>query len=403
MSVGTDLDTRLGAIDAAIAAAASTADLARIASTATAGVLTQLDVRVSDLARQVAALTPSVPPVVVPVPTGKGIGSAWIDTKDNIQMRRNGNGDVAIQLRKRGTGPLTGIRIQDRFGPVYSAGDGGKYDVAAVLGSPDGNAIASVTWFPGTNGGKADAAFPTITFLNPSADVPDGTRFWVRFLNVHAAPDGNYVSMNVLHTYGTDPSPRQPLTPDADLAVLVNTGNGWTDRAQTPDCDVLPNHEGFGYSQCLTGYWKPIGGANQVRQTFTLSAPLTFSHIGVRLRGDSTNPVTVSLDGTALGTIAGIPPSAPGGDNAGQTIGWLTIARTIPAGAHSLVLTAPAGATYTATPARKALKGSYPTLVTDWQSYMSTGGAEWSADGGKTWASMYGNPNQTDLQYAVLP
>jgi hypothetical protein len=343
-------------------------------------------------------------PVVVPVASG-GIGSAWVDTKDNIQMRRGGNGDVALQLRKRGTGPLTGIRIQDRFGTstqVYHKGDGGRYAVAAVLDSPDGTPIASTTWLPGTNGGKADAAFPTIVFDTASVDVPDGTRFWIRFLNVHTSPDTNYVSMNDLHTYGTDPSPRQPGIPDADLAVLVNTGGGWTDRAQTPTCDVLPNHEGFGYSQCLTGYWKAIGGANQIRQTFTLTAPLTFSRIGVRLRGDSVNPVTVSLDGTALGTISGIPPSAPGGDNAGQAIGWLSLSGSIPAGTHSLVLAAPAGATYTATPARKALKGSYPTLLSDWQSAMCPGFAEWSADGGKTWASMYGSPNQTDLQFAIL-
>jgi hypothetical protein len=355
---------------------------------------------VSAIAEHEARMHATVPPTV-PIPTVVGIGSAWVDTKDNIQMRRNGNGDVAIQLRKRGTGPLTGVRIQDRFGTatqVYHKGNGGVYTVAAVLGSPDGTVIASGTLSGGWT--TSDAHFPTIMFDTPSADVPDGTRFWIRFTG---GTDTNYRSINVLHTYGTDPSPRQPLFPDGDLAVLVNTGGGWTDRAQTPTCDVLPNHEGFGYSQCLTGYWKPIGGANQVRQTFTLAAPLAYGRIGVRLRGDKTNPVTVSLDGLAVGTIAGIPPSAPGGDDAGQTIGWLAHSGFLAAGPHVLVLTAPNGGTFTATPARKALKGSYPTLTTDWQSYMSTGGAEFSADGGKTWASMYGNPNETDLQYAVLP
>lgn len=366
-----------------------------------------IETAIADLTKRVKALeSPLVPAPIPPVAPLVVFGSAWIDTKDNIQMRRNGNGDVAIQLRKRGTGPITGIRIQSRYGKsneVYHKGDGGRYSVAAVLGTPDGSPIASCTWLPGL--GPADASFPTIMFYAPSADVPDGTRFWVRFLNTHADPDKNYLSMNVLHTYGTDPSPRQPGVPDSDLAVLVNTGSGWSDRAQTPTCDVLPTHEGFGYSQCLTGYWKPIGGLNMVRQTFTLDAPLTFRRIAVRLRGDLANPVSLAFEDLTLGTIIGIPPSAPGGDNAGQVIGtWTAQAPiTMTATTHRLILTAPPGATYTATPVRKAMKGSYPTLTSDWGSFWCKGYAEFSADGGKTWASMYGSPNQTDLQFALLP
>jgi hypothetical protein len=369
---------------------------------------TALSARISALENAPIVVPPPQPPVPIPPTASGAFGSAWIDTKDNIQIRRNGNGDVCIQLRKVGTGPITGIRIQDRFGPVYSNGTGGTYSVSVVIGSPDGQVIASCKWLPGTNGGKADAAFPTIMFDAASTDVLDGTRFWVRFLNVDAKPDSNYVSLNVLMVYGADPSPRQPGIPDSDLAVLVNTGSGWTDRGETPGVDVLPNHEGFGYTQCLTGYWKPIGGSNQVREVFTCPS-LTFSKIAVRLRGDSSRPITVTLLSTGAlghaivsGDISGIPPSAPGGDNSGQTIGTLTVPQTtIPAGNYILLLTAPTGATYTATPVRKALKGSYPTLTSDWQSPMTPGYAEYSADGGKTWASLYGNPNQTDVQFSI--
>ncbi len=378
--------------------------------TAATAAIASLTTRVMVLERPV--LPPPIvvpPPVIIPPPVViGGVGSAWVDTKDNIQVRQNGNGNVAFQLRKRGTGPITGIRVQSRYGTsaeVYNKGDGGKYAVAAVLGDPDGAPIAGTTWLPGT--GNADAHFPTITFDAPSVDVPDGTRFWVRFLNVHTSPDANYLSLNVLHTYGTDPSPRQPLFPDSDLAVLVNKGAGWSDRAQTPNVDVLPNHEGFGYTQCLTGYWKPIGGSNQVRETFT-TAGLTFSRIGVRLRGDVSRSVTYTLESSAgapvvSGPVSGIPASAPGNDNGGQVIGWLVVpATTVPAGTYRLRLSAPSGATYTAAPARKPLKGSYPSLTVDWGSFTCPGFAEFSTDAGASWTTMYGTPNQTDLQFAIL-
>jgi hypothetical protein len=358
-------------------------------------------------------VSPPPPPPPPPSGSSKGAGSAWIHTKDNIQVRRNGNGDVAIQLVKKGTGPITGFRIQTRYGQpdeVYHKGDGGKYAVAALLGGPTGTVVASTTWLPGV--GNADAHYPTVTFDAPSADVPDGTPFWIRILNVHANPDSNYLSINVLHTFGTDEVPRQPLFPDPALAVLVNTGSGWVDRHQTPNIDVLPGHEGFAYTQCLIQSWKAVGGSAEVRETFTIDAPLTFTRLQASLRRASgtTKVATLTLE-TAAGVpvvsgnvpYASIPVSSPGGDNGGQTVGTATVpAKTIPAGTYRLRVTSTG--LYYATPVRKALKGTYPSLTVDWGSYMCPGFAEYSSDGGATWKLPYGSqPAQLDWQFAVLP
>lgn len=369
----------------------------------------------ADVAAMIAAaLKPSVPPpIVLPArPIASGIAA----TKDNVQMRRNGNGDVCMSVVKNGTGPITGVCIQDRFGTakqVYHKGDGGLYEVAAVL-SPDGAPIASTTWKPVSPG--ADAGFPTIMFDTPSIDIAAGTPFYIRLVNKHQSPDGNYCSLNTLldRAHG---SPRQWAFPDDQLKVLVNTGSGWVEYdggGHTATLDVLPGHEGFAYTQALVEYFAPIGDAvagkgaasgNVARQLVVVDVPTPASQIAIVVRHDhGPGALTLALGGLAAGIVSGLPISTTAGQDAGGEVRAIASISPIivPVGSFYLTLSAPAGTGYAATPVRKALKGSYPTLTADWGSYMAEGYAESSSDG-KTFKALYGNPNQTDLQFALLP
>lgn len=384
-------------------------------------------------ARLRALETPAPPPVPVPdpvpVPTTAGIASGSASSKNNYQIGRTLNGDVSMRLRKRGTGSVSGFRWQQRFGGTYSAGDGGTLTATCQLdknGAPDNNVLASVTFKPGTNGGKADAAFGTTMFNAPTPNIPDGALFHIVLSGGTA---GAHISLNALFKWGDDKGmPRQPTFTDAELALLVNTGSGWHETNDTPNVDVLPAHEGFGYSQCLTQYWQAVGGqasgldkndkpvtrgsasGNKCRQTFTVDAPAPYSKLQMRVRLDhGSSPLTLTLeraDGSVVssGSAKGIPQSSSGGDNGGQTWAIYTVpgGGTLSPGTYRLVASCPADTAYTVTPIRRCVLDN--VTGSDWQSYMANGLGEYSTDNGQTWASLYTSVHpQGDTQFAVLP
>lgn len=359
-------------------------------------------------------------------------GSVWVDTKDNIRVgtSSNNNGNVAIKLKKIGTGVISGVRFQDRDGAGYAAGTRGTWRISIQLdsgGQPSGTMLAQATYAPGTRG--ANAYFPTVNFSSSTSSIPDGTVFYVVFENIDGNQLSNYFSMNVLYLYN-GVTPRQPLWSDSDIAVLTKTTGSWSVYAKrTTNIDVLPGHEGVGYTQCLTQYWQAIGGTatglnssnatvtrgsasgNRMRSSFTTAAPLTFTKIAMRVRrdhGSSALTLTVEKsDGTFVvaGTVAAasIPITSSGGDDGGQVIAQATVASTtIPAGSYRIVATAPGDTGYSATPARKAVLDN--VSGSNWGSYMVSGIAEYSTNNGGAWSGVYVSVNnQTDLQFALLP
>lgn len=376
--------------------------------------------------------TTTPPPPPPPPSLIKVVASAYVDTKDNDQVRLNGNGNFAILLRKKGTGPLTGVRLQTRYGTssqVYHKGDGGLYQISVHLGSPDSTPIAAKTsWKPGVL--SADAHFPEIMFDQPSPVVDDGTRFYLRGVNIHLDPDHNYLSINALLDRDHS-SPRQPSFGDDELAIYLNTGSGWKLwQYHTPMIDMLPSHEGFGYSGCLTQYWQPIGGpasgknssnvtvsrgaasGNRVRQSFHLDSAFTFDTVETRLRRVAgTGPVLYEIKrkSDSLVVWSGLANSAIAPSSAGDDVGGYGLFRCktaligsafdLIAGDYYLELSA-SGNTFTMTPARKAIGGYDITPATAWKSYTADGAAEFSYGTG-LWSSFYGSPNETDIQFAI--
>lgn len=374
-----------------------------------------IDDAIAALEARVAKLegvpVPPPPPPPPPPAASTVICSGWMSTKDDWRIGIPNAGNLSVRFRKKGTGPIAAVAWQQRIGSGYSAGDGGLYRVSVQLsksdGTPDGTILAVGTFTFNVNR-QADAYFETWTLNAPTTPITDGSLVHIVFENIHASPGSNYISMNAGFMWGDAVGPqRQPAFPNTDLALLSNVGGGWGESNETPNFDVLPGHEGFGYTQCQIDMWKPVGGAAQVRERFLAPAKLIHA-LSVRVRrvsGSGALTILYETQAGALvcsGSVATIPTSTPGGDNGGQFLATATLPVPVQAaaGLMQLRLTAPSGTVIAVTPIRKAVRDNVKTQP-DWGSYMSPSYAEYTSNG-TSWASIYRSvEDQESIQFSV--
>lgn len=369
------------------------------------------------IARSLANVTVANAPVIVPPPPAAGqlvLCSAKASTKDNWRIGKPNHGDLALRFRKRGTGPITGVAWQQRHGTNYSLGDGGLYRASIQLCKADGTPTGTIL---GVCSNKrynlnraADAYFETWVLDSPTVAIADGALCAFVIENVHNDPARNYFSLNALYMFGDAVGPeRQWAYSNLELALLSNVGSGWGVSNETPNFDVLPNHEGFGYTQCNIEMFKHISGAAQVRQLLNLSAPYAFDTIEMRVRrasGSSPLQFIVETGAGAQLATASVPSSriaqsAAGGDNGGQVLASATLPAivTIPAGVAYLRALTAAGTDYTAAPVRRAVRDNVKGEPS-WGSFMAPGIGQFTTGG--AWASVYTSVEpQEDWQFAL--
>lgn len=369
---------------------------------------------------------PTQPPVVPPVTTTGAYGTGLSgDSRSNHQIGWTNRARLAYRFRSLG-GTITSLRVQERGGPShdkptvygYSWGNGGKIRAtvqADANGVPSGTPLASVEWAPGNDGWTAaNPAAATAwevwtlhTFPTPVA-LPAGLYHLV-FENVAADPVGNYISLNVLYTMGSVPTPRQAAFSD-DFAVLYATTGAY--QLQASDVPIFDlayadgHHDGSAYIGTLADRFGLINGsANMVRELFKVSGSnRTVGKAHVRVKRISGTGSLVMALVNANGTViaSGSVPAtqiavgaAPPGNLSGDTWAHATFAApaTLTAGqAYSLRLSTDGATTYTAVPLQQGTsKGLLSRVFGD-------GDGQRTTDGGANWANLYPY-DSVDLQF----
>ena len=145
------------------------------------------------------------PPTTPPVTTGVYGPGIAADSRANQQVGWTNRARVAYRFRATVTGQATSLRVQERGGNVYSGGNGGTIKASIQTddnGIPSGTVLASVTWSPGNPVGDWEV-WPQHTFDAP-ASLTAGTLYHLVFENVATDPVANYISLNMLFTFGAD-------------------------------------------------------------------------------------------------------------------------------------------------------------------------------------------------------
>ena len=342
----------------------------------------------------IAGLSEPAPPVLVT----RVYGSVQGDTRNNHQVGQD-NSRLAYRFRASTSSTIDSIRVQQRGGSGYSAGNGGTIRVsiqADSSGKPSGTILSSLTFDPGNPGGNWEV-WTRLAFANAAA-LTAGQLYHVVFDNVAPSPTSNYISLNILYYWGGS-TPRQPTMSD-DFAVLYATPSTWVVQSgETAIFDLAyanGTHDGMGYVGALIGNYGVISGASSlVRQHFTVSgASRTISSANVKVRRTSgSSPLTIRLekgDGTLIEEVSvpagSIPVSAPGNDDGGAV--WATAsfatAHVLTTGqSYNLRLSTAAGTQYTATPVQEGTdKGLASYRFTD-------GDGQATTNGGSSWANLY--------------
>jgi hypothetical protein len=326
---------------------------------------------------------------------GSGINA---DTKANLQ---NNASAVSHRFKSVG-GVLSGVRWQQRGGPVYSGGTGGAYNVtveADVNGSPSGTPLATATFTPGNPAGGW-TTYTEVTFGSP-ATLTANSRYHIVFTNTNGSPNVNYVSVNELFMYASSAIPagqgRQPLFSDDDWAVLYG---GTVQARYTANMDLRyasGTHQGMGYEQNMTTYYAGISGTTtMVREYFTVSGgDKSVVSAAVRVRRSS------GSDGLVLGLYTSadalieavsvpaslIPISTAGLDTGGSA--WAAArflaAHTLTNGAsYYLRLSCAGTSAYTAAPIRKGNDDGFNSATVFQDGY-----AQFTTNSGATWTKLY--------------
>jgi hypothetical protein len=355
-------------------------------------------------------------PPQVPAPTGIYGSGIAADDKDNMQLsgRR-----LAHRFRASTSSGLVSVRVQQRGGPVYSAGTGGVVEVS--LRPDDGSrrhrpadeVLASVTVRPGNPEGHW-TTYEAWMFPEP-VSLTAGELYHIVFENLDPAPEDNYVSVNELFVWESDPvdGRRQPALYD-DYAVLYDQGEGWElEDLRTADMDLVyadGSHDGQGYIDNMCDRYGVISGPDQmVRERFTVSGgDRSVGAVSIRLKRTSgPDPLTIHLeheDGTLIEShevpadlVATAEPACI--DGGGST--WVTVEYEAPVlleegSTYDLRLTTDRQSQYTAEPIREG-------TIEGLESYRFTDGeAERSTDGGATWSALYPWA-PVDLQFYFRP
>ena len=351
--------------------------------------------------------TPDPTPTPAPGATGLYGSGLNFDTKANLRVGPDGT--IAHRFVASTTSTLQSIRFQQRGGPIYSGGTGGKFQIsvqADAAGVPSGTVLASASYSPGNPSGDW-TTYDVVSFSSP-ATLTRGTRYDIVFQNVDANPTSNYFSVNELFVYGATMTPRQPAFADADYAVLAaNSAGSWSVQGKyTADMDLTyanGTHDGMAYIENIIALYGTVSGTASVREHFTVSGGnRTVSSASVRVRrSGGSAPLTLRLE-TGTGTLieagdvpaSSVPVSAAGGDNGGSV--WVTVTFATPHNlasgtAYNLRLTTASGTTYTAAPIRE---GTDQGL----QSYAFRDGSGQGSSNGTSWADLYAY-SPVDLQF----
>lgn len=355
---------------------------------------------------------------------GPGIGA---DALANTPIGKAGN-QVSCRFRADPGGVFQGARpylIWSFKRQGYHAGSGGTLQVELQSddGTPQHRPSGKVL---ATNVRRmalvatSDRFYPQLDFDQAPALTP-GAYYHLVFRNTDPDANANFVSVNALFQKEA-PTPAQPRFPDADWAMLIRNAKdpGWTIRRTagtsegfTPILEIDyagGKSQGMGYVEFWMGAPRPIAGAAQVREVFTVTGiPRKVGAVAVRVRRlEGTAPLTVRLeqaDGKVLAT--GACDGSPGVCTPTCSLGgcgWTTFTFTpltlAPGRSYALVLSAPVGAKFEAFPMRKGSdKGfSDATLFPD-------GHAEFNDGKGWTGWEQWGKRGLTnaDLQFYFRP
>lgn len=329
------------------------------------------------------------------------------DSLGNTVVGPHGN-RVSYRFRARHTGELQSIRvyfIADAVG--YSAGTSGKIDVSVHADSGTAAHIPTTKLANYLIANPLDLPRPGRTFrhitFNPSPRLVAGDLYHIVFTNVDASPSANYLSVDALFQRNPQ-SPTQPAISDVDSALLLDNNNqqwkprpGYTPIIQFEFVDGWT--EGIGYMEAWVGAPQAIGGANSVRQQFTVSgASRKVGSVAVRVaRTSGTGSLKVRLETSAGALIEeGAIPSSALAVTSPLSYRWVQYsfqsAHTLAAGqGYHLVLSAPAGTVYQAFPIRKGLHYGFNDTT-----YYKDGHAQFKS--GSNWVgwTQWGVTNRTD-------
>jgi hypothetical protein len=340
-------------------------------------------------------------------------GSAQGDSRNNHHIGGSAHAILDFRFRATTSSPAESLRVQQRGGPGYSGGDGGRISVTIESddgGHPSGEPLASLTFAPGNPSGNWEGG-DRLTFSS-SATLTRGRVYHLVFTNVAADPARDYISLNDLFYWGSE-SPRQP-TFSNDFAVLYKEGRGWELKGNdAPIFDLTyanGEHDGMAYIGSLPDHYGVIsGGSNMVRQHFTVSGSdraVTSASVKVK-RINGSAPLTLTLQkgsrtvvsnnvpasAIALGNLPTVHDASHLGGNTWATIEFPDL--TLESGVtYNLVVSTEGDTMYIAVPLQEgADKGLRSYRFTD-------GAGQRTTDGGASWSPLY-LWSDVDLQFVL--
>lgn len=234
------------------------------------------------------------------------------DSKNNFTIGTSGVGKVGHRFRASESSAITYIRWPQRWGAVYSAGDGGIIRITLQSdnnGVPSGTVLSTVPdYYPGNAGDNSK--FLNFAFSNPYT-VTKGTVYHIVAENVHSSPTSNYISWNDIFHYNTA---QHPVGLSDDYKVMFSAG-GWDVAQSDRNIGIMDitysngAHDGQGYIHTMIDQPATINGTtSMVRQTLNPSVSRTVTGFGLRMvRVSGTGSLQVRLEtsgGTNLETVA---------------------------------------------------------------------------------------------------
>jgi hypothetical protein len=257
-----------------------------------------------------SAVTVVVPPVVVPSVVAQPYGSAIAaDNLANTALDGGSHYQYAASYRFASptTANLTSFRIFFITGSGYSAGTYGT--IRVIVCPDDGTSFhfpvpGTVLFSTDLSGGTTGSGFVTVN-VSPGVAMKAGAIYHVYFINVDGSPASNFISLDLLYD-SAEPGVATPLGGGATGSYLnwallykESSGGAWSVRPGfTPTLDLRfsdGTNYGNGYIDATVSSSTNVSGANQVRETFTVSS----GSGGTR----TVNGVRVSLSGSGTPTV----------------------------------------------------------------------------------------------------
>lgn len=332
---------------------------------------------------------------------------------------RAGVNPGSMRFRAARSGTITAARVYVQTGSGYSAGTGGSYRFTIERdngrGFPDGVPVGT----SGTRRGLGQAAGYHFALTSP-ARITAGRLYHLVWTNVDASPASNYISANSLWVGKIRQDGRHhPRYPNRDLAFMYRHERSWVVReGYAPIFDLTfsnGRHQGMGYMEISypdvpsrVGHIRASRG-RLVRERIKVSgADRRVTGAGIRLQRSpgASDGLVVTLRGSAGGPIdsfvipaSSIPTGSMSGSDLGRSSryvhGRFRSPRTLSAGTtYFLEFSTTGDGEYLTWPIRKGTSYGYSRAT-----YFADGVAQYSTDGGKSWASLGRVPSENDLQF----